>query len=209
MVSTASFCAALSDAYRVEKSIASIVAYNDAHNSLSFGAKDERCIIPLRMIDALYEDLAVERAIKDKFGVDVDVRQTIAKVPISHTAHAHVFLTTKKQLYLYINGQSKFLFGDIKKLVQRIGLKAELYVPPKGRPNYFDEVGRAKFHDVFPGRSHVSDEDIIFYRTLAPYNPALILISEVKDGHIYQFDTDASGNWRVAKKFAYRRIRTS
>lgn len=161
------------------------------------------------MIDALYEDLALERSIKEKFGIDVSVRQTIAHVPISHTADARLFLTDKKQLYVYISGQSKLLLGDIKKIVTRIGLKAELYMPPKGRPHYFDEVGRAKFHDVFPGRTQVTEQDIIFYRTLAPYNPALVLISEVKDGHIYQFDTDAAGGWRVAKKFAYRRIKTS
>ena len=63
--------------------------------------------------------------------------------------------------------------------------------------------------EVFPGRTRVSDEDIIFYRTLAPYNPALVMISEVKSGEIYQFDSDFRGNWRVATKFTYRRIRTS
>ena len=90
-----------------------------------------------------------------------------------------------------------------------MGLKAELYFPPKGHPLYFDEIGRSKFHEVFPGRSNVSNDDIIFYRTLAPYNPALVLISEVKNGEVYQFDTDASGQWRLAAKFTYRRIKTS
>ena len=97
----------------------------------------------------------------------------------------------------------------MKKIVSRMGLAAELYLPPKGRPQYFDEVGRAKFSEVFPGRSHISAEDIVFYRTLAPYNPALIQISEVKTGEIKQYDSDSAGNWRTAAKFAYRRIRTS
>lgn len=158
----------------------------------------------------MYDELALERSIKSQFGLDIDVRQAIVShMPISHTADATLFLTTKKQLYLYISGQSKFLLGDIKKLVSRIGLKADLYIPPKGRPQYFDEVGRDKFREVFPGRAHVSSDDIAFYRTLAPYNPALILISEVKDGEIYQFDTDSHSGWRLAAKFAYRRIKTS
>jgi len=37
----------------------------------------------------------------------------------------------------------------------------------------------------------------------------LVLISEVKNGEIYQFDSDAYGNWRVGARFSYRRIRTS
>ena len=158
----------------------------------------------------MYEELALERAIKGSFGVEADVRQAIVlKVPVSHTAEATLFLTSKKQLYLYVTAKSKLLLCDVKKIITHMGLKAELYLPPKGHPFYFDEVGRSKFHDVFPGRSHVSDEDIIFYKTLAPYNPALILISEVKYGIVYQFDTDSNTSWRAAARFAYRRIKTS
>ena len=90
-----------------------------------------------------------------------------------------------------------------------MGLKAELFFPPKGQPDYFDAVGREKFREVFPGRGYISDSDIIFYRTLAPYNPGLVLISEVKNGEIYKYDSDAKNNWRLAAKFAYRRIKTS
>jgi hypothetical protein len=162
------------------------------------------------MSDKMYEELALERLIKERFGLSLDIyRPIVFKSPVSRTGEATLFLTEKKQLYLFIAGQSKFLLGDIKKIVARMGLKAEDYFPPKGRPHYFDEVGRQKFHDVFPGRSHVNDDDILFYRTLAPYNPALVAISEVKDGTVYQYDVDASGDWRAATKFTYRRIRTS
>lgn len=162
------------------------------------------------MSDKMYEELAIERRIKEHFGVDVNLYKSIVfKAPISHTGEATLFLNDKKQLYLFISGQSRFLLSDIKKIVSHMGLKADIYFPPKGKPNYFDEVGIEKFHSVFPGRSHVSEEDIIFYRTLAPYNPALVLISEVKDGHVYQYDVDASNDWRLAAKFAYRRIKTS
>jgi hypothetical protein len=162
------------------------------------------------MNEQVYDDIALEKAAKALFGVVFDVDNVITRrFPVSHTGVATVFLTSKKQLYVYIDGQSKFLLGDIKKIVSRIGLKAELYLPPKGRPDYFNQIGREKFKEVFPGRSHVTDEDIIFYRTLAPYTPALVLISEVKDGAIHQFDTDSKDQWRVATKFTYRRIRTS
>lgn len=162
------------------------------------------------MTDKMYEELALERLIKEKFGINLDIYQPIVfKVPVSRTGEATLFLTSKKQLYLFISGQSKFLLSDIKKIVSRMGLKADTYFPPKSRPDYFNEVGRAKFHDVFPGRSNVNNDDILFYKTLAPYNPALIAISEVKDGHVYQYDADANDSWRISVKFAYRRIRTS
>lgn len=162
------------------------------------------------MNKASYDELALERACKSAFGVTVDVKQIILwEVQVSRTDVATVFLTSKKQLYIYIRAQSRLLLADVKKIVSRMGCTAEVYMPPKGQPHYFDDIGREKFREVFPGRSHISDNDIIFYRTLAPYNPALVQVHEVKDGAIRQYDSDVSGGWRTAAKFAYRRIKTS
>ena len=162
------------------------------------------------MNTSVYDDVALERIIQEKFGVEADVGKVIVRrADVSRTAHATLFLTKKKQLLLYMEASSPLLLADVKKLVNRMGLKAETFVPPIGRPTYFDDIGRAKFRDVFPGRTTVTSEDILFYKTLAPYNPALVSISEVKNGEIYQFDADARSGWRLATKFSYRRIRTS
>lgn len=162
------------------------------------------------MNDQVYDDFALEKIAKSQFGVDVDIESVIARrIPVSRTAEATLFLTSKKQLFLYVTSQSKLLLSDIQQIVSRVGLRAELYMPPKGRPNYFDEVGTKKFREIFPGRGNINAQDIAFYRTLAPYSPALILISEVKDGMIYQYDSDSRGGWRNSVKFAYRRIKTS
>lgn len=162
------------------------------------------------MNEQVYDDFALEKTIKAQFGVVADVDAMIGRrFPVSRTAEASLFLTKKKQLFLYISSQSKLLLSDVQKIVGHAGLKAELYLPPKGRPQYFDEVGTQKFREIFPGRSNISHQDIAFYRTLAPYSPALILISEVKNGQIFQFDSDSQGSWRPLVKFAYRRIKTS
>lgn len=162
------------------------------------------------MRDEIYDDMALERICKERFGVDAEISQVILRgADVSRSATATVFLTKKKQLLVFVDGHSRLLLSDVKKIVARMGLKAELFFPPKGQPDYFDTVGREKFREVFPGRGHISDSDIIFYRTLAPYNPGLVLISEVKNGEIYKYDSDAKNNWRLAAKFAYRRIKTS
>ena len=162
------------------------------------------------MNEEIYDDLAIERLAKEKFGLTVDIKQTIVRaVPVSYTSEASVFLTTKNQLFVLVTGKSRLLLGDIKKIVVRMGLKAELFLPPKGEPDYFERIGREKFLQVFPGRTAPSVEDIAFYRTLAPYNPALVQIKEVKDGTIKQFDADSLHDWRVAAEFSYRRILTS
>jgi hypothetical protein len=161
------------------------------------------------MNESVYDDMALEQIAKNKFGMEIDVDHVIVRgVPVSRVAHATLFLTTKKQLFLYVSGTSKLLLADVAKIVSRMGLVPELYVPPKGQPSYFEDIGYEKFRIVFPGRSNPSKEDLRYYRTLVPYNPAFVQISEVKNGEVKQFDTDASGQWRVAAKFAYRRIKT-
>ena len=158
----------------------------------------------------IYDDLALERDAKERFGMALEVDKVIVRnVDVGYGAKATVYLTKKKQLIGYIHGPARLLLSDVKKIASRMGLKVEMYMPPKNQPNYFDEIGREKFREVFPGRGSITDSDIVFYRTLAPYSPALLLISEVKDGNIYQADSDARGGWRVSAKFAYRRIRTS
>lgn len=160
------------------------------------------------MNDNVYSDMALEQTAKSQFGLQLDVDHVIVRdIPVSHVATATLFLSAKKQLFLYVTGNSKLLLTDIKKIVSRMGLVAELYIPPKGQPNYFDEIGKTKYKDIFPGMSHPSAQDLHYYRTLAPYNPALVQISEVKAGEVKQFDTDAKTEWRVAAKFAYRRIK--
>ena len=162
------------------------------------------------MRDRMYDELALEREINERFGMNIDIRQAIIyQVPVGPNALASLLLTTDKQLYLYVSGQQKLNLGDVKKIIVRMGLKADVYIPPKGRPQYFDDIGRNKVREVFPGRKNITNQEIIYYRTLAPYNPALVLISEVIDGKIYQFDSDATTKWRMAAKFAYRRIKTS
>lgn len=162
------------------------------------------------MNDQVYHDFALEKNIKAKFGVIADIDSVIARnFPVNRTTEASLFLTKKKQLFLYIDAQSKLLLSDVQKIVSRVGLKAEVYFPPKNRPHYFDEIGTQKFREVFPGRTGINQQDIAFYRTMAPYNPALILISEVKNGAVYQYDSDSSGQWRLHTKFTYRRIKTS
>lgn len=158
----------------------------------------------------MFDDFTLEREIKERFGVTVDVDKAIVRnIDVGQSAKATLFLSKKKQLYCYIYGPTKLLLSDVKKIAARVGVKVEMYFPPKGQPNYFDDIGSEKFRQVFPGRKDVHEADLTFYRTLAPYSPALIMVEEVKDGTIYQADSDARGGWRPATKFTYRRIRTS
>lgn len=156
------------------------------------------------------DNVALEQTVWENFGLEVVIENIILwRVDTSRTAQVTVFLTKKKQLLAYVEASAPLVLADVKKMISRMGLTAEMYLPPKGQPHYFDDIGKMKFLEVFPGRKAVSESDVLFYKTLAPYNPALVMISGVKNGEIYQYDADARSGWRLGAKFTYRRIRTS
>ena len=161
------------------------------------------------MNSEIYDDLALEEIAREQFGKQLDIKQVVARnIPTSHTTKASVFLTTKNQLFALIDGRAPLTLGDVRKIIRRMGMTADAYLPPKHEPQYFEKVAQEKFREVFPGRNSVSDQDLLFYRLLAPYNPALVRIAGVDAGVIRQFDSADSSNWRVAAKFAYKRIKT-
>jgi hypothetical protein len=157
----------------------------------------------------IYNDLALEEIAREEFGKQLDIKKVVARdIPTSHTTKASVFLTTKSQLFVLISGRAPLTLGDVRKIVRRMGMTADAYLPPKHEPQYFEKVAAKKFREVFPGRNAVNDHDLLFYRLLAPYNPALVRIAGIDNGVIRQFDSADSSNWRVAAKFAYKRIKT-
>lgn len=158
----------------------------------------------------IYDDMAIEAIAHEHFGKRFDIQQVVVRsIPTTHTTVASVFLTSKNQLYALVHGRAPLTLGDVRKIVKRMGLEAEAYLPPIHQPQYFDDIAIEKFKTVYPGRHDISDADLRYYRLSAPYNPALVLIGAVADGTIRQFDSSDSSNWRVAAKFQYRRIKAA
>lgn len=161
------------------------------------------------MLDVYADDIAVEEIVKSQFGLQLDIKQVVVReIPLSHTANATVFLTPKHQLFVLISAESVLTLGDVRKLIKKMGLEAEGYLPPAHDKDYFDAIAREKFRAVFPGRHSIDESELRYYRLLAPCNPALVRINAVTDSVIRQFDPRDSSGWRVAAKFAYRHIPT-
>ena len=159
------------------------------------------------MLDTVTDDIALEEIVKSQFGLQVEIKQVIAReIPVSHTAVATVFLTPKHQLFSLIQAQSGQTLGDARAIARKMGLEVETYLPPNHNADYFNDIARSNFRKVFPGRHDIDDSELRFYRLLAPYNPALLRIKAVNDGVIRQFDSHDSSQWRAAAKFAYKQI---
>jgi hypothetical protein len=160
------------------------------------------------MNDEIFGDIAIEKAIQSKFGISVDIAEMIVRaVPVGVTAQGSLFKTTAGQVLLYVSSQAAQVLDDVQKIVLRMNLEAEQFLPPNGEPEYFDRVGSQKFKAMFPGKHINSDEDLRYYKNIAPYNPALVRISKVK-GEIRAYDPQ-SRTWHKVKDYAFSKIRTN
>jgi hypothetical protein len=159
------------------------------------------------MNEDIYSDLAIEQACKNKFGLSVDIAEVVVRgIPVGITAQATLFKTTNGQMFLYVTSQATQLLDDVQKIVSRMNLEAEHFLPPNNETEYFDRIGRDKFKGMFPGKPIASPDDLRYYRNLAPYNPALVRIAQVK-GEVRAYDPQ-SRTWHKAKNYAYSKIKT-
>ena len=162
------------------------------------------------MIDDMFDEVNLERRIYALFKLDINIKAVIAdRIPVSRSANATVFLTSKQLLFCFVDSPMRLTLGDVRKIMSRMGLRVQQYIAPGADVDYFDDIAREKFNETFPGRIAVSDEDLYFYKTLAPYCPALVQVSEISGGVIRQYDSTAVGSWRPSVKFSYRRLQTS
>jgi hypothetical protein len=165
------------------------------------------CYNQFSMSDEIFGDIAIEKACLDRFGVKFDIADMAARSVQTGTAsQGSVFKATSGQVWLYIVSQSPLLLDDVQKIVARMNVEADAYMPPHGETDYFTRIGREKFKAMFPGKPIVSDDDLRYYKKLAPYNPALVRLSKIK-GEIRAFDPQ-SKTWHKVKNYAYSKIKT-
>jgi hypothetical protein len=161
----------------------------------------------LRMNDEIFSDLAIERTAKERFGLNIDIAEVIARgVQTGTASQGTVFKTTNGQVWLYITSQSSLLLDDVQKIVNRMNVEAELFCPPHGEADYFTRIGRDKFRLMFPGKPIVGDDDLRYYKRLAPYNPALVRLSKIK-GEIRGYQVQGR-SWHKVKEYNFSRIKT-
>jgi hypothetical protein len=143
-----------------------------------------------------------EKDCKDYFGVDLRIKYIILNdAPTSKNSHTTVFRTDHDAIYALCSSDSPLILADIKTIIRLMGMKAELFLPPYADSSYFFNFGQKAFLDIFPGRKAGSDQELSYYKTLAPYSPALVRISEV-NGEIRRYDKIWQ-EWQSAIRFSY------
>jgi hypothetical protein len=159
------------------------------------------------MIDDIVRDIDLEKRLLAQFGLRHEVAKMILRdAPVGGSAFATVFINKEQKPFVFIQSQTRLQVADIKRILRSMGLRVGAFAVPKGKPDYFEHEAAKKFLEVFPGRKHIGDDDLVFYKTLVNYSPAFAPVVEVVAGTIKVYDDDARGKWRPGAKFSYRQI---
>lgn len=157
------------------------------------------------MNEEVFGDIAIEKACKERFGISMDVTEVIVRgVSAGPASQATIFKSANGQVWLLVASQSPLVLDDVQKIVNRMNLEADLYVPPHGEKDYFTRIGSEKFKAMFPGKPIQSEDDLRYYKKLAPYNPALVRLSKIK-GEIRGYEAK---NWHKIKDYNFSKIKT-
>lgn len=145
----------------------------------------------------------IEAYCRNYFAQSITVSRILAEnIDCNHDRFANIFYDIDGQLYAIIFSNNTMSLGDVRKIVSAIGMNAEGYFTPTGNRQYFYNYAKDVFQMVYPNRTSMTTEDLSYYQTLAPYNPALVKVKAV-NGELRSYKTTA-GQWIKIADFTYQ-----
>lgn len=144
----------------------------------------------------------IEAYCRKYFAQSIAISHVVAaNIDCNHDRFATVFYDQHDQLYTLIFSNNSMTLGDVRKIVSAIGMKAEGYFVPEAHSQYFYNYAKDVFQAVYPNRTSMSTEDLSYYQTLAPYNPALVKVKAV-ESELRSYKT-MTGQWMKLADFSY------
>ena len=121
---------------------------------------------------------SLESTCRALFGTSIKPKHILeSNIPTRKSSYTTIFETTKGEIYALCIADTPLVFADVRRIIRDIDDGPVKYIPPQNNAEYFHAYGRQAFRDSFPGRTLNSDDDISFYVSLAPYNPALVRLT--------------------------------
>lgn len=148
----------------------------------------------------------IERICKQSFNAELRVTGIIFDdIQSGKNSYTTIFQSDKHTLYALVESNDSLTLFDVKNIIKSIGIEAEEFLPPNGDETYFMRHGHKAFLNAYPGRKTESDQERMFYRTLSPYNPALVRIAKI-GGEIRRYNS-MSPRWQKVDEYSYMRMK--
>ncbi len=160
----------------------------------------------MRKKKSVLKSAEIERICRDYFCVNLKINKILLNnAPTGNKSYSTVFQDDKNDIFTLCKSDSVLTFADVKNIIKQMGMKPEEYFSPNADEDYFNNYAKMSFQAVFPGRKFLLEQDTNFYKSFAPYSPALVKIAKV-EGEIRHFDLDWN-KWISAADFSYYRVK--
>lgn len=100
-------------------------------------------------------------------------------VTTEFNSYTTVFRTEDGSLYALCQSDDGMRLADVRRIIKSMNMISDRYYAPNGNVNYFDRLGMRVFKRAYPGRNSWTKDEAAYYRTLAPYSPALVKLAKV------------------------------
>lgn len=159
-----------------------------------------------RLKKASLKPIDIVNICRDKFNVEIKVENILLNSAFTgNSSYTSVFKNDRNEIFALCLCDGALTLADVNGIIKKMGMKPERVYPPGGDEQYFVYYAKKTYESVFPGRKCLAEQDAVFYKSFAPYSPALIRIKEIS-GEIKHFDTSWN-KWTSAINFSYYRVK--
>ena len=146
------------------------------------------------MSDAEYGRLKraeIEYVCNEDFRLQLHVSKVLFdNVTTEFNSYTTVFRTEDGSLYALCQGGDGMRLTDVRRIVKSMNMISDRYYAPYGSADYFDRLGMRVFKRAYPGRNSWTKDEAAYYRTLAPYSPALVKLAKV-NAEVHRYNPHA------------------
>lgn len=122
-------------------------------------------------------------------------------------SYAVLFRSGRHLYALFVSEDNTQTLGDVKSILQHMGIKSQKVLPPFADPFYFMREAKKHAALVYPSIKSLDSSTLEFYQNRAFYTPGLVRVAEVS-GPLKRY-VSAIGAWQTVFDYSFRKIQVS
>lgn len=122
-------------------------------------------------------------------------------------SYAVLFRSGRHLYSLFVAENGEQTLGDVKSMMQHMGVKPQKVLPPLADPSYFMREARKHAALIYPAIKSLDSTTVEFYQKHVQYAPGLVRIAEIS-GPIKRY-APSIAKWQNVFDYSFRKIQVS
>ena len=163
------------------------------------------------MIDYEYDAMRkrhCESLVREHFHLHLPVDELLFDdIETGPRSYAVLFRSGKNLYSLFVSENNDQTLGDVRSIMQHMGVKPQKILPPHADPLYFMREAKKHASSIFPAIKSLDPATVAFYQNRAQYAPGLVRIAEIS-GPVKRYATTLAA-WQSAFDYSFKKVQVS